>query len=155
VSFSAWRIVQEKWVEQAFDGEGARRFGGRWNSPGTPLIYASGSRALAVLEILVHLQIGAQRPLLQTFPIEMDEGLVEHLPAHALPVGWNSPAVPRATQDLGDQWARGHSAPVLRVPSVFIPEESNFLINPLHPEFKRLRMGKPIPFTLDPRLIAR
>jgi RES domain-containing protein len=150
----AWRIDKKKWRSTSFSGEGARLYGGRWNSPGRPLVYAAEHAALAALEILVH---GIPEQLLaQAYCLieaTFDHALVEELPTKDLPRDWASDPVPRSTQRIGDAWLTAPSSrPVLRVPSAVIPEAFNFLINPLHADFRKVRVGKPKPFRFDPRL---
>lgn len=150
----AWRIVQSKWSARAFDGEGARRYGGRWNTPGTPLVYTSESRALAILEILVHLHVGSPIPLFHLFKVEFELDWVLSLSADELPSDWASGVVGRAAQEVGNRWAKAAASPVFRVPSALVPEEFNYLLNPLHPDFARLQIEPAAPFALDPRLGA-
>lgn len=147
----AWRLVREGYRETAFTGEGAAKAGGRWNSRGWRVIYASGSRALAALETLVHLNRSAPYRW-WLFPIAFDPAWVEILPPEQWPPDWRESPAGGSTQRLGDHWARNRSAPILQVPSVIIPEEPNYLINPAHPDFGRLKIGAPDLFALDPRL---
>lgn len=150
---SAWRMVKTSRSDRAFTGEGALHTGGRWNSPGVALVYTSEHKSLAVLEILVHLD--PQDPSHHvTFRIEFDEGLVEHFPAERLPPGWREEMPACAARELGDAWARERRSAVLAVPSVIIPEELNYLLNPAHPDFRRIQVGPPTPFAFDPRLRA-
>jgi RES domain-containing protein len=146
----AWRIVKERHAATAFDGEGARLFGGRWNSQGTRVIYTSGSQALAVLESLVHLNPPVTFRYV-AIPIEFEEGLVTMPPA--LPADWTEAPPPPSTQEIGDLWVREARSAMLEIPSVIIPTEPNYLLNPAHPDFRRIRIGSPIPFAFDPRLI--
>lgn len=146
----AWRIVKEKHAATAFSGEGARLYGGRWNSVGTSLVYTSGSKALAALESLVHLN----PPVIFRYvaiPIEFDGSLVEKVTA--LPSDWTQEPPPPATRNIGDLWAKAARSAVLELPSVIIPGEPNFLLNPAHPDFRKIIIGKPEPFTFDPRLL--
>lgn len=150
MKLQAWRIVKEKHAATAFSGEGARLFGGRWNSPGVSLVYTSSTQALAALESLVHLN----PPVLFKYvaiPLEFDSALVERPPA--LPATWAEQPAPPSTQALGDQWARESRSAVLQLPSVIIPLESNYLLNPAHPDFRKIVIGKPVPFAFDPRLV--
>jgi RES domain-containing protein len=149
---SAWRIVKEKHAAEAFTGEGAVKFGGRWNSPGVRVVYTSGSQALAALELLVHLN-PPQFFTLKAFQIHFDEGLVRKLPDEELPSGWKAEPPAASTMRLGDRWAAELRSPVLEVPSVLIPEESNYILNPLHPDFSRIAIGEPQDFVFDPRLL--
>lgn len=149
---TAWRIVKARHTGTAFTGEGAAKAGGRWNSRGVRVVYASASRSLAALELLVHLNPPISFTL-AVFPIEFAREWLEEVPLSSLPSEWQSQPPPSSTQHIGDMWALGMRSVVLSVPSVLVPEERNFLVNPAHPDFPRLRMGPPRPFTLDPRLI--
>lgn len=145
-------MVREARAGEAFSGEGARQFGGRWNSPGMVVVYASEHLSLAALEILVHLQPrGALRFV--AFAVEFDDVLIAKMPASALPEHWRAEPPGAATMEIGDAWVRAGRTAVLSVPSVIVPEERNYLLNPLHPDFSRIKVQAPIEFTFDPRLI--
>jgi RES domain-containing protein len=148
----AWRIVKERHAATAFDGEGARLHGGRWNSVGVRVVYASGSKSLAALESLVHLP----RPVTARYvviPVDIDEGLVEVFPAGRLPAGWTAEPPSPVSQRIGDVWVRAGRSAVLALPSV-LTRETNYLLNPAHPDFGKLHPGKPEPFSFDPRLLG-
>lgn len=150
----AWRLVPEHRGDAAFTGEGTRRYGARWNSPGRPVVYLSEHRSLAALEVMV--QRRSVRELAQRFLLSeatWDEDLVERLPLDALPVDWRSQPPAHATVGLGDAWLRAGRSAVLAVPSALIPEELNYLLNPVHRDFARITLAKPNPFTFDPRLL--
>ena len=152
MSLVAWRIVQRKFVKSAFSGEGARRFGDRWNSPGHAVVYAAQSQALAALEILVHLD---SEELLQRYvaiPVTISERLITKVRLSALPKNWRAYPAPPATRSFGDAWLALACSPVLRVPSTIIPSEFNFLLDPTHRLLSKLRIGKPVRFHFDPRL---
>jgi RES domain-containing protein len=145
-----WRIVKEKHAATAFSGDGARLNGGRWNSVGTSVVYTSGSIALAALESLVHLN----PPVIFKYVailIEFDRALVEEVAA--LPADWREEPPPLATKEIGDIWIQDARSAVLRLPSVIIPNEPNYLLNPAHPDFKRIFIGRAEPFSFDPRLV--
>ena len=148
----AWRIVKEKYASTAFSGEGASMTGGRWNSRGVWVVYTSGTQSLAALETLVHLN----PPIMFRYVvlrIEFDESMVETIAPAALPGNWREEPVPSATQTVGDQWVqRGHRA-ILALPSTIIPDEPNYLLNPLHPDFHKIAIGPARPFAFDPRLV--
>jgi len=147
-----WRVVKRTHAAAAFDGKAAARFGGRWNSPGRRAVYASGTKSLALLEILVHLDVGRSLPRLVAFTFDVDDRLVEHLLRTRLPRHWRTSRGLRATQRIGDEWLASGRSLVLEMPSAIVPEESNYLLNPLHPSFGRLRVGRAVPCFLDPRL---
>ncbi|HEY3245631.1 MAG TPA: RES domain-containing protein [Phycisphaerae bacterium] len=152
MSTTAWRIYRRRHARVAFTGEGARRFGGRWNSPGNALIYTAESRALAALEMLVHLDAPELLKKYVICGITFDEGLVRQVGARELPSGWNrNPRSPR-TRQIGDHWIVSRTSAVLQVPSAIVPTESVFLFNPAHADFGTIRIGDPEPFRFDRRL---
>jgi RES domain-containing protein len=147
-----WRIVQRKFIKTAFAGEGARLFGGRWNSPGRAVIYTAQSQALAALEILVHLDSEKLLRHYLAIPVTIPPHLIERLSPSSLPKNWRVYPAPDSTRTIGDAWVARATLPVLQVPSVVIPSESNFLLNTAHRQFSKLRIGDPVPFLFDPRL---
>lgn len=147
-----WRIVTRKWAETAFDGEGARLYGGRWNSPGRAVVYLADSRALAALESLVH-HPGIPNLGYVRFPVRFKSSLVEAISTTGLEASIRSLVVAPETQAVGDQWLRQGRKPVLKVPSAIIPEEFNYLLNPVHPKFDQIEIGAAEGFAFDPRLV--
>jgi RES domain-containing protein len=148
----AWRIVKARHVVNAFDGEGARIEGGRWNSPGTAVVYTSQSAALAALELLVHLGHG---PILAAYVLiacSFDDAVVTRLDRKRLRRTWRSYPAPPELQLIGDEWVRSGASAVLEVPSAVIHTESNYLLNPRHRDFQAIRIAPPRPFELDLRL---
>jgi RES domain-containing protein len=146
----SWRIVKEKHAATAFNGDGARLNGGRWNSVGTSVVYTSGSMALAALESLVHLNPPVTFKFV-AIPIEFDDALIEEVAE--LPANWREEPPPLATKEIGDLWIQGVRSAVLKLPSVIIPSEPNYLLNPAHPDFKKIVIGRFNHFSFDPRLI--
>src|SRR5215207_117575 len=151
---TCWRIVKSRHAATAFDGEGARLYGGRWNSPGTPMVYTSSTISLAVLEVLVHLQ---ETSLLSSYSLiaaRFDDAIVERLDRSMLPEGWRAYPAPSELRRIGDEWVRSQRSAVFEVPSVIVERESNCLLNPAHPDFSSVVIGEPEPFTFDERLLA-
>jgi RES domain-containing protein len=148
----AWRIVRLARAAEAFTGEGARQFGGRWNSPGTPVVYTSAYQSLAALETHVHLQPRGSLKF-AVIPVDFDDAMVERIDEELLPAGWRGEPPGAATMTVGDTWAQGARTAVLAVPSVIVPQETNYLLNPLHPAFARIKVGEPLEFSFDPRLL--
>ena len=148
----AWRIVKEKRAANAFSGEGAAKTGGRWNSRGVAVVYTSSTKALATLESLVHLNPPVTFKYV-ALPITFDDALVETLPTNNLPADWRTEPPPPSTKIIGDDWVKAARSAVLALPSV-ITGETNYLVNPAHPDFVKIRIGKPEPFTFDPRLLT-
>jgi RES domain-containing protein len=145
-----WRITKAS--RPSFDGEGARLYGGRWNHPGTSVVYAAGSLSLAALEFFVHLDAD-DPPDLATIGAEIpDDVRVQRIDQSALPVGWRASPAPISLADLGSAWMREAVTAVLAVPSAIVPRETNYLLNPAHSDFNRIKVSKPEPFALDSRM---
>jgi RES domain-containing protein len=150
---SGWRIVPETRAHDAFIGEGAKLYGGRWNSSGVAVVYGSQYKSLAALELLVHRN--PRRPNRFTaFLFQFPESLVETVPLRGLPEDWRQEPPPPSTQQIGDVWMRESRSAVLAVPSIIIPEESNYVLNPAHPDFRKITIGKPQDFAFDARLLT-
>ena len=148
-----WRLVKSRFVEHAFDGEGSRLYGGRWSSPGLPVVYTSATASLAVLEIFANVQ---HQDLLVSFELlscAFDDALVSSVESSELPTNWRQSPAPARLQEIGDEWLRTARSAVLQVPSSIIEHESNYLLNPLHPDFTRVKRSAPQPFVIDHRLI--
>ena len=148
----AFRIVKKRHVLTAFSGDGARAYGGRWNMPGIPMVYAAHTRALAALESLGHFG-GAERGLqFVTFEIEFPDTLAMKIEAHDLPRDWRRAEAGPSTQALGSDWQRGGRSAALLVPSVHVPQEYCVLLNPDHPDTDKIMVAYPEPFSFDERL---
>lgn len=146
-----WRLARS--VYPALDGEGARLSGGRWNGPGTPVVYTAGSLSLAALEQLVHLNPSRLPEDLVAYGVEIPDALqVEQVAASSLPEGWDRRAEVPTLRRIGQTWAEKEEAAILNVPSAVIPEERNYLINPRHPAAPQARVTRQRPFDFDPRL---
>jgi len=152
VTVRACRIVMAEHVPTAFTGEGAALYGGRWNSKGVRVVYIAGSQALAVLESLVHLELRDLEQEFALIEVSFEGTLVETLDADEVPRDWQSDIPPESLAQLGDEWIASQRSAVLRVPSVIIDDEWNYLLNPSHPRFARINIGQPRPFRFDPRL---
>ena len=141
---SAWRIVRAARVNSAFTGEGARVYGGRWNSRGTAVIYVSEHESLAALELFVHLTPLSPNDRYRSFRLEWEDKLTEYFPVKSLPPHWNAEPPTFQTMQIGDEWVRAGKSVALAVPSVLSTSEMNFLLNPRHPDFKRIKISQPI-----------
>lgn len=149
-----WRLVKQRYAATAFDGYGARTWGGRWNSPGRECVYLGSSRALCVLETLVHLDMEDIVEGYCFLTIEIPEALTVTLDTSALPADWNTYPAPLSTQQIGDDWlATTENGLLLRVPST-LTGEWNGVFNPEHPAAAQaLETVTSQPFTLDSRLL--
>lgn len=147
----AWRLTRRAYASDPLSGRGAAIAGNRWNSPGTRVAYAATSRALAALEMLVHVTRETVPPDLVFVPIELHGRLVRE--ADGVPDDWaDLPHGPKARQ-FGDRWVSEGRSLGLLVPSIVVPAERNLLINPRHRAFARVRIGPGEPFAFDRRLM--
>lgn len=149
---TAWRIVQSQWAEHAFDGEGARLYGGRWNAEGSPVVYLADTRALAALETLVHAEGSLRKVAYVRFAVSFPEQMVEVADLSGLSDALSNCMVSPRTQAVGADWLARGTHPALEVRSAIIPEEPNYLLNPRHPRFDRIKIGEAEGFAFDPRL---
>lgn len=151
---SVFRLCKTKHLASAFSGEGARINGGRWNSVGVSMVYTASSLSLATLEVLVHLEdpeVFAR--LFSWIELEIPNELITSQSDASLPRNWCADEMKATTCRMGDEWIRSMRSVALAVPSVVTPQEWNYLINPAHPKFYEIRIGKAQSFHPDPRLI--
>lgn len=153
MTLTVWRIVQKRHAETAWNGAGAALYPGRWNAAGTPIVYAAESRALALLEILANLGEAAALDRYVLISARFGKRLCRTLGPRELPKGWDTTPPADATRALGTAWCQGNGSVALKVPSVLVPGEFNVLLNPRHPEFRKVRMGAAEPVRIDRRLV--
>ena len=147
-----WRICRGIHAASAFSGEGARLFGGRWNSPGVRVVYASPSLALAAIETFVNLEPNLRPDDLVSIGAEIPDNLaVERLDMKSLPRKWYA-LRDDSLRKFGDGWIRAGKTLALNVPSAAIRGEWNVLLNPRHSDFSKVRIEKPKRFEFDLRM---
>jgi RES domain-containing protein len=148
-----WGITRAK--HQQLDGEGARLYGGRWNSEGCRVVYAASSAPLALLEYLVHVDVEDLPTDLVLMEIDSPDDVgISEVQLDQLPDDWNSmPDHPECVR-LGNHWISQSDKLVLSVPSAIMPRERNLLLNPQHPDMERVKISGAEPFTFDPRLLG-
>ncbi|HEY3837634.1 MAG TPA: RES domain-containing protein [Bryobacteraceae bacterium] len=147
-----WRICRRRYALDAASGEGARRYGGRWNSRGLRVVYASTSLALAAVETFVNLEPKLRPADLVFVEGEIPDGVeVGRLDPQSLPPGWHETR-DESLRRFGDAWIRDGQSAALLVPSAAIPGEWNVLLNPAHPEFYRIQFRAPEAFEFDLRM---
>lgn len=147
-----WRICRRRYAAQAATGEGARLYGGRWNSRGVRVVYASTSLALAAIETFVNLEPNLRPKDLVSITGEIPEGIeILRVDLATLPPNWN-----RCREDVlrkvGDAWIREALTVTLLVPSAAIRGEWNLLLNPAHRDFATIKFDDPQPFEFDVRM---
>ncbi|MET1084310.1 MAG: RES family NAD+ phosphorylase [Burkholderiales bacterium] len=147
-----WRITTARFARSAFSGEGARLYGGRWSPKGVPVVYTAANQSLAMLEMLVQDQpLRARYVMIET---RIPSGVkIDRVSIDDLPSLWREIGAREKLQAIGSEWVRNRNAAVLAVPSAIVPHESNYLLNPLHPAFKRINIGEPNVVETDLRLI--
>ena len=150
---SAWRIVRARRAATAFSGEGARLYGGRWSSPGVRVVYVSEHQSTAALETLVHALPAGAGERYKAFQLGWPDELTETFLVAKLPAAWRSSPPSQETMRIGDIWAREQRSAVLAVPSAITPADTNFLLNPEHPDFRKIRIAPATDFPFDPRLL--
>lgn len=148
-----WRLVKTRYAASPFDGEGARLYGARWNSPWNRVAYASSNSALALLEVLVHMTGGGSLPGYSLVCANLPDSLVEVIAAADLPGDWDSAPVPPGVQAVGDAWLASAKSLALQVPSALVRDSYNLLINPEHGGFRRLTITSSEPFDFDRRML--
>ena len=148
-----WRICRAPFA--ALDGEGARLHGGRWSSEGVAVVYLSSSLALAALEYLVHVDVSTAPSDLVSMELDVPADVTtEEVALASLPEGWNEISDHPACVDLGDAWVRRGAPCLLFVPSAVIPKSRNALLNPAHPDARRIEARGLEPFAFDRRLMG-
>lgn len=152
-----YRIEREKYLETTLLGIGASMTKGyRWNSLNTKMVYTAESRALAILEVSVHLDLNEDLPT-DRFCVEIfipDEIFIYEVNENDLPSDWNAKPPTTTTQIIGDDFVFSNEAAVLKVPSSIVPQEFNYLINPNHADFKKIKVVKAYKMSFDSRLKA-
>ena len=152
---TAWRLAAPEFagsVAQLLSGEGARLYGGRWNSPGSNAVYLGDSLALAAMELLVHVRSVDVVAAYRKMPVFIPEPLVAQLDVALLPTNWTGSTGRRETQAIGDDWLRTRESAVLQVPSAVVAGETNFILNPTHADMNQIQAGPISEFRFDARL---
>jgi RES domain-containing protein len=149
-----YRIVQDKYAHD-LSGNGARLFGARWNNEGRFALYTAESRSLALLETLAHTSIKLlNEKTYHLITIWVPGEAIFTINAEALPAGWNAPIAMESTKMIGEEILKGNDTFLLKVPSVMMVEESNYIINPGHPLFKKVKITRERRVHFDSRVIA-
>lgn len=147
--------MRRTYARSPFDGGGAYRYGGRWSSPGIRLSYTSEHQSLAMLEYFVHLDKDDPPGDLVLAIAEIPDDLTrEQFEVSDLPANWREAAAPPQLARFGDEFAQDGEHCLLLVPSVLAPNENNYLIDPAHPDYKRVVVRELEPLGYDPRMFG-
>ena len=147
-----WRICRRRYAASAWAGEGARLYGGRWNSQGANVVYTSTSLALAAIEVFVHLEPNLRPDDLVSIAADLPAGLpTTRIDPAALPSNWESRRDESLTR-FGDDWLRAAKTAALLVPSAAVRGEWNVLLDPAHAGFRKIELHRPRPFEFDLRM---
>ncbi|MFM8455119.1 MAG: RES family NAD+ phosphorylase [Gammaproteobacteria bacterium] len=147
-----WRIVKKKYAETAFSGDGSKMYEGRWHHAGIPVVYTAASLSLAALETFIHLEQNMTIEFVALHTKIPNTISFETINESDLPKNWNASPAIILTKNLGTNWFNQNHSAILKVPSVLIPGEYNYLLNPLHKDFSKIQRSKPIPFSFDHRM---
>ncbi len=151
-----WRLCSRRFKDDALTGEGARRKGNRWNEPGTPVVYCAENLSLAILESLVHFSIeDIPEDFVQIQIFIPDPSSIKTISRVDLATDWAADDNKYKLRKIGTDWAKRRESLVLIAPSVIVPSENNYLINPRHPEIKKVTVKTIDTFTFDPRLTEK
>jgi len=145
-----WRLAHKDYIK--LDGIGAKIRGGRWNSPGRPVIYTSSHLSLAVLELMVHLEVDAEDIPDDYVSIEIDTPDDIYIKKMRKIIDIHDTDT---TQAYGDEWIKSAKIQGLEVKSVVISQEMNILLNPNHANMNAVKIKKVKPFAFDPRLFQQ
>ena len=147
-----YRLTASRYVGTAFSGEGTRRVGGRWTPAGYRVVHAASSIALAALETLVHVDPSVM-PAHRVIAVDVPEAIpVTTIAVADLPDDWRRTPLSSNLRKIGKAWLDAGETALMQVPSVIVPEEPNYLVNPLHADFTQLVIHAPAPFEIDRRL---
>ena len=150
-----YRLCRESYAND-LSGRGAEINGGRWNGKGTPALYTSASRALCAIEIVVHVPAGIIPKDYFMVSISIpDNEAIDTINLKNLPANWNNNPISGSTQRIGNAFLAEQKALALKVPSAIIKDEWNYIINPMHPNFKKVKIINIEPFTFDTRLFRK
>ena len=154
---AVWRLATKGpgWQATDLDGKGMAINGGRWNQRSVPMVYAASSVALACLETVVHLNASSLPIFRYLIEVQIPVAVFQAAVLAQAPAGWDERPDSPAAADYGSQWARSLQTAVLRVPSVIVPQEFNYLINPLHPDAAAIQAVDHGRFDYDTRLLQR
>lgn len=154
MTLAVFRITKERYRDQLFTGLGGLYAYGRWTPRGRPVVYTSQSISLAVLEYALNYKRHGWLPasVLGRAVIPGEVVGADSISTSALPADWRDPNPPTALREIGHDWLRRAETVCLKVPSAIVPDESNYLLNPRHPDFASLTIGLPEPFDFDRRL---
>jgi RES domain-containing protein len=147
-----YRIAKCVYVND-LSGSGARLYGGRWNSVGKAMIYLASSRAMALLEVLVHLSPTIFPQDYCIAEIEVPENNILTMNAQILPANWQDISAPAELKQLGDSFIKQQQYLLMKVPSAILPQEFNYLINPTHTDAAKMKVLSRQPFSFDERLV--
>ncbi len=148
-----WRLIKERHASSAFSGEGARIHGGRWNHEGTSAVYTSESLSLAVLETVIHLDEDERDVPFVYFIAEIPKKVpVKVVTVKELPNNWREEPPSYNIKSIGTDIFKAGAYAVIKIPSIIVPENMNYIINPLHKDYKKIKISDPFPYTLDQRI---
>ncbi len=146
------RIAKAAYIED-LTGIGAKSVGGRWNFKGVSVLYTSSSIALSMLECLAHFPIAYAPKDMAMATIEIPEHSITEIRKENLPDNWRAVPSPRELKQISYDWIKKKETLILKVPSIIVPQEFNYIVNPFHKDFKKVKLKKVVPFVFDNRVL--
>lgn len=149
---SVYRIAKDSYIND-LTGTGAKSVGGRWNFKGVAVLYTSSSVSLCVLECLAHFPAAFAPKDMAMASISIPDNQISEINNTDLPENWRSVPSPRILKEMAYQWVKTQESLVLKVPSIIVPQEFNYIINPLHQDFQKVILTEVTPFAFDNRVL--
>ncbi len=147
-----YRIARDIYIND-LTGVGAKTVGGRWNFKGVSVLYTSSSIALSMLECLAHFPAAFAPKDMALACIELPEDSISEITIDELPENWRAVPSPRDLKQLSYNWIKKQDTLILKVPSIIVPQEPNYIINPFHKDFKDVVLKEVVPFYFDNRVL--
>ena len=147
-----YRIAKDKYIRD-LTGIGAKTVGGRWNFKGVGVLYCSSTASLCMLECLAHFPVAFAPSNMALATISIPEDSIKNVELSQLPNDWQEVPSPRVLKEMGRQWVDANESIALRVPSTIVPQEYNLILNPLHPDFSKVKLDVVEPFEFDGRVL--
>lgn len=147
-----YRISKENYIKD-LTGIGAKSVGGRWNFKGIGVLYASSTISLCMLECLAHFPVAFAPKDMALAKIEVPDNSIQIIDVNDLPENWQDVPSPKILKEIAYKWIKEQKYLILKVPSIIVPQEYNYIINPTHPEFENVKLKAVDAFCFDGRVL--
>ena len=149
-----WRLANKDKVKSSLTGIGSKSTGGRWNHPGTPVVYCSESIALCLLELQTRVDLDLLPDNYMKIKLSLpDSSSIKEFPHKNQLSKYLNPFHTQLSRDYGTKWAEDKETLILKVPSAVVPEQFNYILNPMHPEMNKVKIAESTKLYIDPRIL--